>query len=421
MSKIFIFNNGCEQRSLDSWKFFNYFKKNNHIIVDNQKDADIIFFMTCAFIDIVAQASLEKVKEFQKYDAELIVAGCLPLIDKEKLSKIFNGRTIGTYCFDKDPDRVDYLFPEHKVKFSLIKDENKLFPNPVRKNFTGMVKESILSTKFTKEKIFEIREYVIKNIHGQGTSAHRFLSKEPCFVIRISWGCYGNCTYCGIKKAIGTHKSKPIDECVEEFKKGLNEGYKRFLLTSDDTGAYGLDIGSSLPELLTKLTQIDADYEIEIYNIHPEWIVKYIDELEQIINNKKIPYLESPLTHGSPRVLKLMGRYSDIEKMKNSFVRLKKANPSLQLFANIIIGFPTEELEDLYNTIDFIKGCNFDSGFVYKFSCRSGTKAEEIKPVITEKEKSIRLKIIKKIMKKSGFKEPRLAMKQPFFYFEKRV
>ena len=418
MSKIFIINNGCEQRSLDSRKFSTYFKKNNQIIVDNPKNADIIFFITCAFIDKVAQISLDMVKEFKKYDAELIVAGCLPIINKKELSKIFSGRTIGTYDLDKKPEKVDALFPAYKIKFSEIEDENILFESKIKKN---LIKEFLKKEKFLGKQIYQLREYIINNIYGIGTSAQRFLSNEPRFIIRISWGCYGNCAYCGIKKAIGGHKSKPIEVCFGEFKKGLKLGYKRFLITSDDTGAYGLDINSSLPKLLEKITSIDADYDIELYNIHPEWIVKYIDDLEKIIKSKKIRYIESPLTHGNPRILNLMNRYSDIEKMKNAFLRLKENNPNLQLFANMIVGFPTETDKELYEALLFAKQCGFDSGFVYKFSLRSGTPAEKIQPQFSEEIKTRKLKKAAKIMKNFGFTNPHIAISEPFFYFEKRA
>ena len=88
---------------MDAERVKSYFSQNNYEIVKNQKDADIIFFIGCAVGDNVADMSIQMVKEFQKYDAELIVSGCLPNIEKEKLNSIFNGRIIGTKYFDKDP------------------------------------------------------------------------------------------------------------------------------------------------------------------------------------------------------------------------------------------------------------------------------------------------------------------------------
>ena len=90
MKKVFIYHHSCTLRSLDASRIQTYFSQNNYTTVNKPQDADIIFFIGCAAGDNVAGKSLQMVKEFQKYDAELIVAGCLPIIEKEKLGNIFN-------------------------------------------------------------------------------------------------------------------------------------------------------------------------------------------------------------------------------------------------------------------------------------------------------------------------------------------
>ena len=87
MKKIFVFGWTCELRFLDAKKIYNYLSKNDYKIVYRPKDADIIIFITCAVGDRRTKFSINKIKEFQKYDAELIVAGCLPEIEKEELTE----------------------------------------------------------------------------------------------------------------------------------------------------------------------------------------------------------------------------------------------------------------------------------------------------------------------------------------------
>ena len=113
MKRIFVTNYGCHLRSLDAEKIRNYFSWNGYKIVNTPENADIIFFISCAAFDKKAENALNKVKKFQKYDAELIVGGCLPVIEKEELANIFSGKTIST----KDLDKIDDLFPENKIKF----------------------------------------------------------------------------------------------------------------------------------------------------------------------------------------------------------------------------------------------------------------------------------------------------------------
>ena len=108
---IFIFSQGCEMRGIDAEKIYKYFSLNDYAIVNNPEDADYIIFITCAYLKTTADSSFEKIKQFQQYDAELIVAGCLPEIDKDKLKEIFNGKIIPTSDIDKiddDKKRTDH-------------------------------------------------------------------------------------------------------------------------------------------------------------------------------------------------------------------------------------------------------------------------------------------------------------------------
>lgn len=194
----------------------------------------------------------------------------------------------------------------------------------------------------------------------------------------------------------------------------MDEGYKKFVITAVDTGAYGLDNGSSFPELLDKMTKISGDYEIEIRDLNPHWVVKYIDELERILKRGKIVSIDSTIQAGSHRVLKLMNRYSNTEEMRETFQRLKKANPDLFLSTDYIIGFPTETRDECRETLNFIKECNFNVGHIFPFACKAGTKAEEIEPKIPHEEKLQRIRFAKNFLKKAGFAV--FYTSKPFFF-----
>ena len=391
----------CRKRSLDASKIRDYLTKNKYEVIYNLKDADTIIFVTCGVADRATESSLKKVEEFQQYEAELIVAGCLPAIEKEKLSKIFNGKTIIT----KDLDNLDRFFPENKVRIKDVDDANHLYDyiyddmlySGVRRILTKL---RLLS--WVDKTYLDVRNYVLRDWIGEQSPLYEVLTKDH-YHIRVSWGCLGNCAYCGIKKAIGTHKSKPLDQCVQEFKKGLKQGYKHFIITSDDVGAYGSDISSSFSELLDKLTRISGDYKIFVTDLHPMWVVKYIDGLEEIIKRGKIDILNIPLQSGCARVLKLMNRYSDVDRMKKAILRLKNAYPSLSLLSQNIGGFPTEKEDEFKETLRFIKEVDFDGGLIYPFSCKTGTEAEKIEPKIPQKEIINRLKYAKKYMRSSGY------------------
>ena len=122
---VFIYANTCTRRRLDAKKFRKYFVLNEFIIVNNPKDADYIIFVTCGCLNNIVDRSIKLVNIFKNYDAELIVAGCLPDIAQEKLSNVFEGKIITT----KKTEGIDSFFSENKIKFSEIDDSHILWRN----------------------------------------------------------------------------------------------------------------------------------------------------------------------------------------------------------------------------------------------------------------------------------------------------
>ena len=343
------------------------------------------------------------VKEFQKYDAELIVGGCLPKIEKDKLGEVFQGRTINTKDLDKDPDKMDELFPEFIVKFRDVDDANVSYHNLNEGNTVGALKNYLGKIGWLDKFINTFQTEIFKTVYGKNSFFYHILLDEPMYRMRISWGCNSNCSYCGIKQAIGPHKSKPLEKVLDEFKSGLKEGYKHFMMNADDIGAYGTDIGSSFSEVLDKMTNIPGDYFISIANLSPRWVIKYINHLEEIMKREKIIRIGVPVQSGSNRILKLMNRFNDKDKIKDSLLRLKKVFPKLSLHTHIIVGFPTETEEDFLQTLDFIKDCQFSAGQLMPFSSKSGSEAASIEPKIPMDVINKRLLHAKSFFKKEGY------------------
>jgi MiaB/RimO family radical SAM methylthiotransferase len=240
------------------------------------------------------------------------------------------------------------------------------------------------------------------------------VSKEikGLYYLRISRGCLSNCSYCAIRFAIGPLKSKPINECIKEFKKGLDAGYKKFIIVADDLGAYGQDINTDFPTLLNELLKIEGEYEIELEESHPRWIVKYFDDLKKIISNHGIKKICIPIQSGSSRILKLMNRYSDVEKIKDMLIKLKTTDSDIIIGTNFMVGFPTEEIKDFKNTIKLLKDVKFDYGAVFPFSCKTGTPAENIEPKISTDEIKNRMKKVEDVLN---------DMNYHFFYYKETL
>ena len=414
MKKIYVYTIGCPRRGLDAYKVADYFSKNGHELVNTPEKAGIIFLVTCALSKSAAKNSINKIKEFQNYEAELIVAGCLPEIEKEELSEMFDGKTLST----KNIDKIDDLFPENKVKFKDLNDANIIHKNTSPN--TSLKKILVNMKNKNKWDIFYIfKKFIIKAIFGSYSYIYNgYICNKSGYFLRISWGCNNSCAYCAIKKAIGFHKSKSIEECVNEFKKGLDQGYSYFQIDADDTGAYGLDNGSSFPELLDEITKIPGDYKITINNFHPKWLIRYLPDLERIVKRKKISNFLIPLQSGNNRILKLMRRSADFEKVKNAIKTILKADPNLKIATHYIVGFPTETNEDFDKTLNGAKELGFSVGIFFKYSNRKGTVADKITPKLSESDLRKRMKKAKRFFQKEGYKTLYYPKKNAF-YFDK--
>jgi tRNA A37 methylthiotransferase MiaB len=404
--KVFIYNNACQRRRVDAKKITEYLSKNNFDIVNDPNGADYIVFVTCAFLDVKIDECIEIIKKLQEYDAELIVAGCLPEIAEEKLKTIFNGKTFST----KNLDKIDEIFTNNKIKIKDIDDQHHTYENF---NPFGILKEplDIFEKILEKSKIIRKTYTSIKNLLLE--KFDYFAKIFPYFIyvnrtsnsyiLVISRGCIHNCSYCAIRKAVGPLKSKPIDQILEEFKSGLKKGFTSFYLDADDVGIYGLDTGSSLPELLNEITKIEGNYSFVLMDTHPRWIKKYINELVEIVKRKKIKKILLSVQSGNNRILKLMRRPYTKEDLYDTIPRLKAADPNLQLGVELIIGFPSEKMEEFEDTLELIKKLHFDYGTLFAFSPTVETDALKIEPKISNSEKRRRLKVALKLLKKMNY------------------
>lgn len=402
--KVFVFTNACERRKTDTKKISTYLIKNNHKIVNDPKDADYIIFITCSFVKRMVDRCVETIKEFNEYDAELIVAGCMPDIAGDELKKIFNGRTIST----KDLENIDEILQDTTTKFRDIEDVHSMWRNF---NPLGVSAEPINTFKKIMnrikiiEKIYEvIKENILKKIFGNVFPFNILYSDdEKRYIITVSRGCIHKCSYCAIRKAVGPLRSKPIDQCVKEFKEGLKQGYKEFELAADDIGPYGVDIKKTLTELLDELTKIEGNYSIRFQNTHPAWIIRYIDDLEKIFKRKKIKYILFSIQSGNNRILKLMRRSYTRESLIDVVTKLRKFDPDLNIGAELMVGFPGETKEEFMETLDLFNKISFEKGTMASCSLIEGTEAINMEPKILKQEMHKRMNIALKFLKKAGY------------------
>lgn len=400
---VFINSLSCERRELDTQKIVNYLQENNYTIVHDKKKADYIIFMTCGATQTIVKDSFDLLEKYKECDAKIIVAGCLPDTHTDQLKEFFSGTTLST----KNLDKIDEIFPASSVKFHEIADTNTRWKNLDVRTVSGLIK--IIHESFPRiERIDTFFLHTIcKKILGKNFLRtfpfNRLIPESGNFYISISRGCIHNCTYCVIRKGVGRLQSKKPEQCVHEIEQGIRQGYRKFVLEADDIGPYGTDIGSSLPDLLTKMLQINDRFTVKISHTHPSWVIKYGPQLSEIFTHKKINNFFISIQSGNDRILKLMARPYPTHQLIETMATFKKSNPALEIGVDLIVGFPSETEEEFFDTLRLFDAIHFDYGMLFPFSCHEGTKASTIEPKISKREMNRRMNIALRFLKKNDY------------------
>jgi len=367
----------CSRRALDAERVSNYLKSNNYSLAKDVFSADLIYISACAFdqdMEDLGIKVIEKVLKSKNKNSKLIIGGCLSKINKKRLLKLSNlgeFETIST----KSIDKIDNII-KPKIKFEAIRDSNILkIPSKFDSNLIDMFNK--FKFRFGFPYFLWNKIYYVPPVQDKGN----------VFFIKVGEGCLGNCNYCAIKFSVGRLKSKPIKTIIEEFKRGLRQGYKTFKLTAEDIGCYGWDINTNVIELLKKIFEHKGNYSIIIHNFNPNFLIKYYDKLLPVIkeNHEKIKHIQIPIQSGSDKILKMMNRPYEIKEVIKYLSDLKENVKDLKISTDIIVGFPGESKKDFEKTLELLKTIRFYHVTVAKYSDRPRTKSDKMKNKIPEK------------------------------------
>ena len=379
MKKVYVRSNGCIDNLLDGKSFRTYFKDNDWEVVEDPAKADMIIANTCAYDKLHEDTSVQDIEELKKYGAELVVMGCLPKINKDRLDKVFDGVSYGP----KERNKIkDLIGSDKDIPW---KEQNTIDDADIAELPHRQVVHKVAKMKKMAGRIGEyiLPEFEIGDLTGD----------QHSFFLVLGEGCLGNCAYCAIKNAKGGLSSVPAEKIVETFRKGLADGHKRFILTADDTGAYGQDIGTDLPSLLEQILAIEGDYKLNIYHLEPNWLIKYFDFFKKVFSSGKIDVIFAPIQSGSDTILKAMRRPYKVDDYLHCIRELRKELPSLKIWNQFIVGFPGETEEDFNGSLRVLDEVSFNVVQAFEYSDRPGTSA-------TKMDGHIAPEVMKKRMKK---------------------
>lgn len=357
--KVGICSLGCKVNIYEAEYVTNLLKEAGYTIVDFEDIADIYIINTCSVTnesDKKSRKMINRAKRNNK-DAIIIVMGCYSQVSPEEIeANIILG--------NKDKSKIVEIIEEYKK----TKENKKIIHDLTKVEFEKM--------EITK-----------------------FENHTRAFV-KIQDGCNAFCSYCIIPYSRGRVRSKKPTDVINEVTKLVEDGYKEIVLTGIHTGRYGIDINTSLEELLEKLVKIPGIYRIrlssiEINEITPK-IIKLIKE-----NKVMAKHLHIPLQSGSNKILKLMNRRYNKEEFINMVQNLKEIE-DISLTTDLIVGFPCETEKEFSETIETLGIIGFTKIHTFPYSKRKGTPAASMDNQVSPEIKKER---VRKVLELSNINE----------------
>ncbi|GLC56541.1 hypothetical protein PLESTB_001118500 [Pleodorina starrii] len=204
-------------------------------------------------------------------------------------------------------------------------------------------------------------------------------------IVPISTGCLGACTYCKTKHARGHLGSYDPAALAERVRQAAADPWVREIwLSSEDTGAYGRDIGSSLPELLDALIAVlppDGRTMLRVGMTNPPYVLEHLEALSAALRHPCVfSYLHVPVQSGSDAVLEAMKREYTVAEFRRVVDTLLTRVPGMELATDIITAFPGETHDDHTATLDLLRTYRFPHTHISQFYPRPGTPAARMRP-----------------------------------------
>ena len=219
--------------------------------------------------------------------------------------------------------------------------------------------------------------------------------------LKIQDGCKNHCTYCLPSQIRGSPISKPIHRVEHEFKDLVAKGYLEIVLVGLNLGAYGMDLGKSLVNLLEILTKIKGEFRIRLGCLEPDVFDDRI--LERFEEFHLCRHLHIPLQSGDDKILKLMRRKYTVVQYQKLIDKIIGCVPDINIGSDLVVGFPGEDELSFNHTLNFIRNLPLGYLHVFPYSPRPGTKAFTIPETVNHKKKKERVKILRELSQEKSF------------------
>jgi len=357
MKSVYVESYGCSLNKSDGEKLKGFLALNNFSLAHSPEKADFVILNSCAVKKATENKMVNRIsklkKQSEKHNFKLIVSGCLPKINPQRISAIDESIP----QFGTDLNEISQFFSFGENHFSPLMPEVK--DNP-------------------------------------------FVCIMP-----INAGCLDNCSFCAVKQSRGILKSYSIESIKQKLLQEL-PSTKEFWFTSPDTGAYGREIKTNLPKMLQEiLSSSQEDFRIRLGMMNPNHCIHFFEELMQAMQDERVyKFLHIPVQSGANSVLNAMKRRYSREQFLELADKAKSFLGEFSLATDIIAGFPGESEKDFEKTVELLEEVKPDVVNISRFGIRPNTSAEKM-PQIDEITKKQRTMLLSKLCSEISFEKNR--------------
>ncbi|MBI9044519.1 MAG: 30S ribosomal protein S12 methylthiotransferase RimO [Anaerolineaceae bacterium] len=373
-NKFYFVSLGCAKNTVDSESMAKILHKAGYSGVTDPSTAEFLIVNTCGFLQAARKEAVDILNDLsvnKQPGQYLIAAGCLTERYRQDILK--------------EIPQVDGIMSTRRW-MDILKVVKSL-------------KKRKQNTPFS---YFPESPTVGKDEKGIG----RFALQNPSAYLKIADGCRRSCAFCTIPSIKGPLVSRTKEKILHEAKILQEIGIKEIILVAQDTTDYGSDLGvkNGLAKLLKEITSVAPEIPwLRILYTYPgiitDELINVMAEYEQVL-----PYIDIPLQHASPTILKAMNRPSNLSSVKETLNRLREAMPEIALRSTFITGFPGESEQDFQQLVEFIEEIQFDRVGVFPYSFEPGAPGEHLGDPIPQKIKSERVEQIMTLQEKISLK-----------------
>ncbi|UCF73780.1 MAG: 30S ribosomal protein S12 methylthiotransferase RimO [Deltaproteobacteria bacterium] len=351
MPRIYFVSLGCVKNLVDSEYILGLIKEEGYDITDDPLDAEIAIVNTCAFITSAVEEGIGTILDLARLKEKghlqsLFVVGCLVQRYGRKLP-------------GEIPEVDGWL------------GTGQIYRTP----------EALKAQANSPPVLFLDRPRFLADHRAPRLQTTPFYSAY----LKIAEGCSHPCSYCIIPSLRGPFRSRTVESLFIEAQNMVARGVKEINLVAQDTSWYGhdLDPPSPLEDLLEKLLTISGLKWLRILYAHPYHLTERLFEL---IDSEEVlcPYLDLPIQHINPEILRAMGRSSGSESIPQLIERIRRRSRKVALRTTVMIGFPGETEDRFRELLNFIREAKFDRLGAFPFSPEKGTPAARLKNGIPE-------------------------------------